>query len=101
MTYLVLDAIFLAAVAAVAIAAIVTRRSPRWLAVLAAFVLLLALSVLFDNVMIAVGLVAYDRALISGVFIGRAPIEDFAYAVAAVVLLPSLWALLGEKRDRA
>ncbi len=26
--------------------------------------------------------------------VGVAPLEDFAYAVAAVVLLPSLWALL-------
>jgi hypothetical protein len=31
------------------------------------------------------------------VFIGKAPIEDFAYTVAAAVLLPSLWTLLARK----
>lgn len=51
------------------------------------------LTAVFDNVMIGVGLVGYDRALISGVFVGIAPLEDFAYAVAAVVLLPALWSL--------
>ena len=46
-----------------------------------------------------IGLVGYDRALISGAFIGVAPLEDFAYAVAAAILLPSLWALLGGRKD--
>jgi len=27
--------------------------------------------------------------------VGIAPLEDFAYAVAALVLLPSVWVLLG------
>ncbi|HMH59540.1 MAG TPA: lycopene cyclase domain-containing protein [Galbitalea sp.] len=101
MNYWMLDAIFLAVVAIVAIVALVTRRSPRWVAVLIAGGVLLVLTAVFDNVMIGIGLVGYDRALISGVFIGRAPLEDFAYTVAAVVLLPSLWVLLSRKRDRA
>jgi lycopene cyclase domain-containing protein len=94
MTYWLLDAIFLAIVAVVAILALVTRRSPRWIAVLISAGILLVLTAIFDNVMIGIGLVGYDRALISGVFIGRAPLEDFAYTIAAVVLLPSLWTLL-------
>jgi len=57
-------------------------------------VLLLTLTAIFDNVIIGTGLVAYDDALISGLRIGVAPIEDFAYTVAALVLLPSLWHLL-------
>ncbi|HEX4058260.1 MAG TPA: lycopene cyclase domain-containing protein [Galbitalea sp.] len=100
MTYWSLNAIFLAVVALVAIVAIATRRSPRWLAVLLAAGILLVLTAVFDNVMIGIGLVGYDRALISGVFIGRAPIEDFAYTVAAVVLLPSVWMLAGGRRKR-
>jgi hypothetical protein len=48
--------------------------------------------------MIRVGLVGYDRAQISGAFVGVAPVEDFAYTIAAVVLLPSLWSLLGAKK---
>jgi lycopene cyclase domain-containing protein len=100
-TYWALDAIFLGVVALVGIVALATRRAPRWLAVLIAAGILFVLTAIFDNVMIGIGLVGYRRALISGVFVGRAPLEDFAYAVAAIVLLPSLWALLARKRDRA
>ncbi|MDQ1545044.1 MAG: hypothetical protein QOK08_2682, partial [Actinomycetota bacterium] len=68
---------------------------------LASAAILLIVSAVFDNIMIGIGLVGYDRSLISGVFVGVAPVEDFAYAVAAVVLLPSLWALLARKGNRA
>ncbi len=100
MTYWVLDSVFLGIVIVLALAAILTRRAPRWLAVLIAAGVLLVLTAVFDNVMIGVGLVGYDRALISGAFVGRAPLEDFAYTVAAIVLLPSLWTLIARKRDR-
>ena len=100
MTYWALNSVFLGIVAVVALAAILTRRAPRWLAVLIAAGMLLVLTAVFDNVMIGVGLVGYNRALISGVFVGRAPLEDFAYTVAAVVLLPCLWTLIARKRDR-
>ena len=101
MTYWVLNAFFLGAVAVVVVVTLATRRAPRWLAVLLAGVILLLATAVFDNVMIGIGLVGYDRALISGVFIGAAPIEDFAYAVAAIVLLPCLWTLLPHRGDRA
>jgi lycopene cyclase domain-containing protein len=97
-TYWGLNSIFLGIVAVVALVALVTRRSPRWLVVLLSCGILLVLTAIFDNVMIGVGLVGYDRHLISGVFIGRAPIEDFAYTVAAAVLLPSLWMLVSGRR---
>jgi len=45
------------------------------------------------------GLVGYDESRISGAFVGIAPLEDFAYAVAALVLLPSVWTLLGSRRE--
>jgi lycopene cyclase domain-containing protein len=99
-TYWALDAIFLGAVVLIALATLATRRAPKWVAVLIAAGILLVLTAIFDNVMIGIGLVGYDRALISGIFIGRAPLEDFAYTVAAAVLLPSLWTLLGRKRER-
>ncbi|HEY1529265.1 MAG TPA: lycopene cyclase domain-containing protein [Galbitalea sp.] len=101
MTYWALNAVFLVVVVAVAIAALATRRPPRWLAVLIAAGILLVFTAIFDNVLVGLGFVGYNRSLISGAFIGRAPLEDFAYTVAAVVLLPSLWTLLGRKRDRA
>ncbi len=101
MTYWALNAIFLAVVAVVAVVALLSRRAPRWVAMLIALGVLLVVTAVFDNVLIGLGFVGYDRALISGAFIGKAPLEDFAYTVAAAVLLPSLWTLLSRKRDRA
>jgi len=100
MTYWALNTFFLAAVALVALAAILTRRPPRWAAVGITAGVLLVMTAIFDNIMIGVGLVGYSESLISGAFIGIAPLEDFAYAVAAVILLPSLWMLL-ERRTPA
>lgn len=98
MTYWALNAIFLAAVAAVAVAAVLSKRALRWRSVGLVLVVVLLMTAIFDNVMIAVGLVGYDAAKISGVFVGVAPLEDFAYALAAVVLLPCLWTLLEKRR---
>ena len=100
MTYWLINAAFLAVVAGLVIAAAVTRRSPRWAAVGLTAALVLVMTAVFDNVMIAVGLVAYAPEHISGAFVGVAPLEDFAYAVAAVVGLPSLWSLLGPRTKR-
>ena len=100
MTYTLLNAVFLAVVSLVAIAAVVVRRSPRSRAVGLAALLLLTMTAIFDNVIIGTGLVAYDDSLISGVRIGLAPIEDFAYTVAALVLLPAVWELLARRRPR-
>jgi len=113
-TYWAVNAVFLAIVAVVGVLALVTAAvrgraerassSPgastrrRREAVLGAGIatgVLLVMTAVFDNVMIGIGLVGYDAARISGVFVGIAPLEDFAYAVAALVLLPSVWVLLG------
>ncbi|GAA2903212.1 lycopene cyclase domain-containing protein [Microbacterium esteraromaticum] len=100
MSYVLLCAAFL--VAAAGIALVVRRRtrmpSPAALAVAAGALLLL--TAVFDNVMIAVGLFDYSSAHISGIRIGEAPIEDFAYPLAAVILLPALWSRLrGKEAD--
>ncbi len=95
MTYWALNAFFLGATALLVVVSIVARKQPRWSAVGITMALLLVMTAVFDNIMIGVGLVGYDSSLISGAFIGIAPLEDFAYAIAAVVLLPTLWSLLG------
>ncbi len=59
---------------------------------------ILLLTVLFDSLIIAAGIVGYDTARILGVYIGRAPIEDFAYAVASVVLVVLIWEYCENKR---
>ena len=104
MNYWTLNAIFLAVVALVAIGAAVRIRSTKpWVAIAITLGVLLVMTAVFDNVMIGVGLVGYEPSLISGAFIGIAPLEDFAYAVAAAILLPSLWMLLParERETRA
>ena len=60
-----------------------------------ALLAVLLLTAVFDNVMIAAGLFAYEPRLISGFAVGLAPIEDFAYPVAAALVLPALWSLVG------
>jgi lycopene cyclase domain-containing protein len=97
MTYWLLNLPFLAVVAVVALAAILARRAPRWRAVGLTAIVVLVLTAVFDNVLVGTGIVGYDPALISGVLVGVAPIEDFAYAIAAIVLLPSLWVLLARR----
>lgn len=101
MSYLLLDVVFLVAAAAVAALALSQRRVGRQRIAAAGIALaaLLVLTAVFDTVMIAVGLVAYDPALLIGFRVGLAPIEDFAYPIAAAILLPSLWALLGGKHE--
>jgi lycopene cyclase domain-containing protein len=93
-TYWALNAVFLGAVALLAVVAVVVRRAPHWRVVGLAAIPLLILTAVFDNILVGTGIVGYDPALISGAKVGVAPLEDFAYAVAALVLLPSLWSLL-------
>jgi lycopene cyclase domain-containing protein len=102
MTYLLLNLPFLAVAAVVALAAVLARRAPRWRAIGITAAVLLVLTAVFDNVLVATGIVGYDPDRISGLLVGVAPIEDFAYALAAVVLLPSLWHLMTPRpADRA
>lgn len=63
----------------------------KFLPTAGAAVVLLLLTAIFDNAIIGTGIVAYDQSLISGIKIGVAPIEDFAYTLLAVVLVPSLF----------
>jgi lycopene cyclase domain-containing protein len=96
-TYWLLNLPFLAVAAVVAVMAVLARRSPRWRTVGLTAIVVLLLTAVFDNVLVGVGIVGYDPARISGAFVGVAPLEDFAYAVAAIVLLPSLWSLLAPR----
>lgn len=106
MTYIVLSLGFLSVAVLVGLWALaVQRRSGEdadfsWRAVAAATVVLLILTAVFDNVIIGVGLVDYSEEQISGLRLGVAPIEDFSYSIAAVILLPALWVLLGRVKSR-
>ena len=60
-------------------------------------VVLVVLTAIFDNVMIAADLFTYPEHLISGIRIGLAPIEDFAYPVAAAFLVPAVRTLFAPR----
>jgi lycopene cyclase domain-containing protein len=116
-TYALLDLAFLAVVAVVGIVAAVVagRRAAgrggraavtRWrrttlVTGLVVGAVLLVMTIVFDNVIVGLRIVAYDPALISGARIGAIPVEDLGYAIGAVVLLPSLWVLFARSDRRA
>ena len=105
MTYWLLNLCFLVPAALVLTAALIRRRrrnlaNRSFLATLAgSAAILLALTAVFDNLMITAGLFGYNPERISGAFLGLAPLEDFAYPLAAVLLLPALWQLFGNHKD--
>ena len=101
MTYLLISLPFLAVtLLTVAVSARVPGIERRLLVSCAAFVVLFVLTAIFDNVMISAGLFTYPEPLISGIRIGLAPIEDFAYPLCLAFGLPALAALLAQKTAR-
>ena len=95
MTYVLLSIAVLAVIAAVTVP-VLARLAHRPLLLTAG--VLLALTVVFDNLIVGTGIVAYDPELISGIRIPVAPIEDLAYAIGAVLLVPTLWEIVGARR---
>lgn len=83
------------------IVTLATARRPRFgrrmLASLLAAAALVVLTAVFDNLMIAAGLVGYPPENLSGLRIGVAPLEDFAYPACGAFLLPAVWTLLGRR----
>jgi lycopene cyclase domain-containing protein len=73
------------------------RPGPLWVTVL----VLCTLTLVFDTLMIAADLYVYAPDKILGVYLWGAPLEDFAYAIAAAVGIPVLWTVLGRRGDRA
>ena len=52
---------------------------------------MLILTAVFDNLIILAGIVDYDATKLMGIYVGVVPIEDFAYTVVAVLLVPVIW----------
>ena len=99
LTYL---AVVVGVLVPLAVAALVVLRRagrPALASAGIALAVLLVLTAVFDNVIVGTGIVGYDPARILGLRIGVAPVEDFAYPVAAALALPALWALLGPRRE--
>ena len=67
------------------------RRWINWRFLGQATIFMLAMTAIFDNLIIASGIVDYDYEKTLGIRIFLAPIEDFAYTLVALVLVPSLF----------
>ncbi len=70
---------------------VLVRKNLRARPLLVTALVMLTLTLIFDNVIIGTGIVAYDQEKLSGIMLGYAPIEDFAYTLVALVLTPSLY----------
>ena len=95
-TYIIINIIFLCLIA-VFIWRLKTSRLAASLIIMIS--ILLILTAIFDSLIIYFGIVGYDHTKISGLFIGLAPVEDFAYALAAGLLIPTLWRRLNKKGE--
>ncbi len=92
MTYWWINSWFVGGAVLFLLVSVVLGVRVRWAAVGLALAVMLLLTAIFDNMIIGFGLVDYDPALISGVRIGVAPVEDFAYTVLAMIVVPVVWA---------
>ena len=88
-SYLLLNIIFMSLVAVAAVW--FPWKKIRCQNLLIVLLILLVMTAVFDSLIIALGLVTYDVSKILGIYIGRAPIEDFSYAIIAAFLVPLLW----------
>lgn len=102
MTYATLGLAFVVVAAVLAVVTARVARVPRrwWTATLLVGVLLLALTAVFDTVMITADLFRYDESALLGPRVLLTPVEDFAWPVFAVLALPALWELLGLRARR-
>ncbi|MEO6941477.1 MAG: lycopene cyclase domain-containing protein [Terrimesophilobacter sp.] len=105
MIYLALSAVFLVVACAVALTALLRVGTVRvrqlvrtwWVPMVITGIALLVLTAVFDNIMIALGFMVYSDSHVTGLSIGLAPLEDFSYPVAGLILLPALWLLCGRR----
>lgn len=94
MSYLGLAA--LAVVPALLLTVLVGRRRGArwWLTTALTLAALFVLTIVFDSLMIYADLFRYDESQLTGVRLLLAPVEDLAWPLVAVLLLPALWELL-------
>lgn len=96
-TYLILNVLFAGCVTFL-IAQRYSKPTKTWWI---SFIILLGLTLVFDNLAIWLGFFSYNPALILGLHVGLAPIEDFFYAILACIIVPILWNRFAPpKKDR-
>ncbi|WP_430591761.1 lycopene cyclase domain-containing protein [Humidisolicoccus flavus] len=100
MTYLLANTALV--LVAIIVSALAWRYSPRGhaIALTVAFAVLVIMTAIFDTIMIAVDFFAYSDEHILGILIGLAPIEDFAYPLAALLVVAAIWNFGEHRRAR-
>lgn len=95
MEYLGLNAIVLTAVLFVAI---ISRLILNKFNIIGLFGLII-LTAIFDSLIITNEIVGYDAEKNANLYIIKAPIEDFAYTIAAFLLVPVIFEFLSRKNN--
>lgn len=96
LTYLILN-LFILTWAALLFVKKWKRPSKTWWITLAAMA---TLTLVFDSLAIYLGFFHYNEANILGITVGLAPIEDFFYALVAVIIVPALWKRFAPAKER-
>lgn len=101
MTNIIMNVIVLAVALAVCVPVLRRQRPRTWITPVAiAAAALCLLTLVFDTIMIGVGLYEYDPSKILGVYLWGAPLEDFFYPLVAVLLVPAVWTLLESRSSQ-
>jgi lycopene cyclase domain-containing protein len=59
--------------------------------ILITLIILLILTAVFDNLIVGLDIVRYDPNKILGIYIFKAPLEDFMYSLLAIIIVPAVW----------
>jgi lycopene cyclase domain-containing protein len=95
-TYLIVNVVFLVCIVVLFMQYLAKPTKSWWITLL----ILLILTAVFDSILVGMSIVGYNSDRILGIYIGNAPIEDFFYAVMAVVIVPALWNLFDTKKGK-
>lgn len=87
-TYAILNAVFLLVIGIGLV--LFTKRRPQK-ALWYTLIVVLIMTAIFDSIFIILGLFEYNPDIILGLYVWKAPIEDFAYTVASVAMIGLLW----------
>jgi lycopene cyclase domain-containing protein len=95
MNYLALNVVFM--LMAFVVLNVINRKSP-WRVIGWTLLVMCVVTLIFDNVIVGLGIVDYDLTKISGVLLGLVPVEDFAYTIVSVLAVSSIWHLMTRKK---
>ena len=94
-TYVILNIVVMLVIVAA------TIRRIRWnRPLLITLTILILATAIFDSIIVLTKIVAYNPSHILGLYVGAAPIEDFFYALAVVILVPTIWHIIGGANEK-